>query len=242
MPLSTKSIPAHERLIVALDFPTHEQAKNLVEILGETVSFYKIGLELFMAGDYFQLIDWLQQRNKKIFADLKFYDIPATVERAVRALSKTGVQFATVHGDKAIMQAAARGKGEMQILAVTVLTSLDEKALEEMGFQGNLQSLVIQRATQAWEAGLDGVIASGLEAGLIRQTAGTGPLIVSPGIRPEGTPANDQIRITTVQQAFDMGVDYIVVGRPIRDDKDPKAAAKAIQLQIQRQFAIDEEV
>ncbi len=242
MPLSTKSIPPHERLIVALDFPAHEQARNLVEILGETVSFYKIGLELFMAGDYFQLIDWLQQRNKKIFADLKFYDIPATVERAVRALSKTGVQFATVHGDKAIMQAAACGKGAMQILAVTVLTSLDEKALEEMGFQGNLQSLVIQRATQAWEAGLDGVIASGLEAGLIRQTAGVGPLIVSPGIRPEGTPANDQKRITTVQQAFDMGVDYIVVGRPIRDAKDPKAAAKAIQLQIQRQFAIDKEV
>ncbi len=237
MLFSTKSIPVNEHLIVALDFPSHQQAKKLVETLGDEVSFYKIGLELFMAGDYFQLIDWLQQRNKKIFADLKFYDIPATVERAVRALSKTGVQFATVHGDRAIMQAAACGKGDMRILAVTVLTSLDEKGLEEMGFQGNLQSLVVNRASQAWEVGLDGVIASGLEAGLIRQTVGTGPLIVSPGIRPEGTLANDQKRITTVKQAFELGVDYIVVGRPIRDAKDPKAAAQAIQQQIQALFA-----
>ncbi len=238
MPLSSKPIPPHDRLIVALDLPSHEAAKHLVEALEDEVTFYKIGLELFMAGDYFGLIDWLQQRGKKIFADLKFYDIPATVERAVRALSKTGVRFATVHGDRAIMEAAARGKeGALQVLAVTVLTSLDDEALREMGYREGMETLVLQRAEQAREAGLDGVIASGLEARPIRETVGETPLIVSPGVRPEGAPSNDQKRIVTVEQAFRNGVDHIVVGRPIRDAADPKAAATAIQKTITELFA-----
>ncbi len=230
MSLSAKPIPPRDRLIVALDFPSHQEAKNLVETLGEEVTFYKIGLELFMAGDYFALIDWLRQQDKKIFADLKFYDIPATVERAVRALSRTGVQFATVHGEQAIMEAAAQGKGgALKMLAVTVLTSIDDRTLHQMGYRGNVQSLVLQRSEQAVEAGLDGVIASGQEAASIRKAIGEPPLIVSPGVRPEGNPANDQKRVVTVEQAFRNGVDHIVVGRPIRDAPDPKAAAAAIQ-------------
>ncbi|WP_022948376.1 orotidine-5'-phosphate decarboxylase [Methylohalobius crimeensis] len=237
MPLSTQPVPSRERLIVALDLPTHRQAKELVESLGEAVSFYKIGLELFMAGDYFDLIDWLESRGKKVFADLKFYDIPATVERAVRALSRTSVQLATVHGDPAIMEAAARGKGEtLKILAVTVLTSLNESALKRMGYTGDLNSLVLDRARQAQQAGLDGVIASGRESASIRQAVGDDFLIVTPGIRPTSDRQDDQQRVVTVQQAFTDGVDYIVVGRPIRDAQDPKTAARAIQEQIASLF------
>ncbi len=233
MPLSTKPIPPRDRLIVALDLPTYDQAKRLVEILGEEASFYKIGLELFMAGDYFSMIDWLGRRGKKVFADLKFYDIPATVERAVRALSQTSVQFATVHGDRMIMEAAARGQGEnLKILAVTVLTSLDEQALREMGYADNLKSLVLRRARQAQQAGLDGVIASGLEAASIRKTVGNDFLIVAPGIRPNLDHHDDQKRTATLEQAFGDGADYVVVGRPIRDAEDPRAAARALQDRI----------
>ncbi len=237
MSLSQEPIPVKDRLIVALDVPNHAEARRLVETLGDAVTFYKIGLELFMAGDYFDLIAWLTARGKKVFADLKFYDIPTTVERAVRALSRHPVAFATVHGDRAIMEAAARGReGDLKILAVTVLTSLDEKALEELGYQGDLQALVLKRTRQSLEAGLDGVIASGLEAGLIRETIGAAPLIVTPGVRPEGGASQDQKRVVTVEQAFVNGSDYIVVGRPIRDAADPKAAARTIQRRIAALF------
>ncbi len=237
MSLSQEPIPVKDRLIVALDVPSHAEARRLVETLGDEVTFYKIGLELFMAGDYFDLIDWLTARGKKVFADLKFYDIPATVERAVRALSRHPVTFATVHGDRAIMEAAARGReGDLKILAVTVLTSMDEKALEELGYQGDLQALVLKRTRQALEAGLDGVIASGLEAGLIRETIGAAPLIVTPGVRPEGSASQDQKRVVTVAQAFVNGSDYIVIGRPIRDAADPRAAARTIQRRIATLF------
>ncbi|BCX81738.1 orotidine-5'-phosphate decarboxylase [Methylomarinovum caldicuralii] len=232
-----KPVPPQDRLIVALDLPDHAQARDLVERLGETVTFYKIGLELFMAGDYFALIDWLTAQGKKVFADLKFYDIPMTVERAVRALSCTPVTFATVHGDPAIMAAAARGKGaKLKILAVTVLTSLDEAALKAMGYASDLETLVRRRARQAVDAGLDGVIASGREAQLLRRELGNDPLIVTPGVRPQGSPAGDQKRVVTVEEAFANGADYIVVGRPIRDAHDPKAAAAAIQRQIAERF------
>jgi orotidine-5'-phosphate decarboxylase len=237
MSLSTKPIPPRERLIVALDLPTHNQAKQLVEVLGEAVSFYKIGLELFMAGDCFSLIDWLRRQGKKVFVDLKFYDIPATVERAVRALSRTEVQFATVHGDLAIMQAAARGKEKtLKILAVTLLTSLDAQAARDMGYTEDLSSLVLRRARQAWQAGLDGVIASGQEAAAIRKTVEDDFLIVTPGIRSDLDQRDDQRRTTTLAQAFADGADYVVIGRPIRDAPDPKSAALAFQDQIRQIF------
>ncbi|MCX8049060.1 MAG: orotidine-5'-phosphate decarboxylase [Methylohalobius sp.] len=232
------AIPLRDRLIVALDFPSASQAKQLVELLGEEVSFYKVGLELFMTGDYFSLLDWLNERGKKVFADLKLYDIPATVERAIRALSRTPARFATVHGDLAIMEAAACGKGDnLQVLAVTVLTSLDDNSLKEMGYAEDISSLVLKRAKQAQRAGLDGVIASGLEAGLIRKEIGGEFLIITPGIRSTVDERADQKRIVTLEQAFQSGADYVVVGRPIRNAQNPKAAAHALQRQIARLFA-----
>jgi len=231
--LSHKPIPARERLIMALDLPSIEEAKALVEELGDSVVFYKVGLELFMSGDYFGFIHWLQARGKKVFVDLKFFDVPETVARAVRALSSTGVDFATVHGNDAIMRAAAREKGDVKILAVTVLTSLDRGDLDDLGFSCDIGQLVLSRARRALAAGCDGVISSGLEVPFLRQEVDHKLLVVSPGIRPvENRPADDQKRVVTVEQAFRNGADYIVVGRPIRDAERPKEAAEVAQQQI----------
>jgi orotidine-5'-phosphate decarboxylase len=229
--LNPAPIPVTDRLIVALDVPDATQARALVQRLGDTVSFYKIGLELAASGQYFELLQWLLGRGKKVFADLKFYDVPATVGAAVRQMSRTGASFLTVHGDRAIMQAAAREKGaSLKILAVTVLTSLDRDDLREMGIQSAPEELVVQRAQQAVACGCDGVIASGLEAARLRATLGAGPLIVTPGIRlAEGRVVDDQKRIVTPEEAMRFGADYIVVGRPIRDAADPAAAARRIQ-------------
>lgn len=236
--LSRKPIPHRERLIMALDVPGVDEAKALVRQLGDSVGFYKIGLELFMAGDYFGLIEWLKQQGKKVFADLKFFDVPETVARAVRALSRHGVDFATVHGNDAIMEAAAKAKGEVRILAVTVLTSLDQGDLRDLGFACDVQQLVLSRARRALALGCDGVISSGLEIPLLRQEVDDRLLVVSPGIRPvENRPADDQKRVVTVEQAFLNGADYIVVGRPIRDAADPRAAAEKVQSQIATAFA-----
>ena len=226
------AIPRRERLIVALDVPTAAAARVLVEKLGGAADFYKIGLELFTSGGYFELAEWLAGRGKRIFADLKLYDIPATVRRAAANLRGRGVAFLTVHGNRAIMEAAAKEKGEMKILAVTVLTSLDQRDLEEMGYRGELGQLVIERAGGALAAGCDGVIASGLEASGIKSRFGAKLLVVVPGIRPAGGEAADQKRTVDVAQAFRNGADYIVVGRPLRDAPDPAAAAEAIQASI----------
>ncbi|CAI8904008.1 orotidine-5'-phosphate decarboxylase [Methylocaldum szegediense] len=235
--LSKKPIPSQERLIMALDLPSVTEAKNLVETLGDSVRFYKIGLELFMAGDYFELIEWLKGRNKKIFADLKFFDVPETVSRAVRALSAHGVEFATIHGNDAIMEAAAKAKGDLKILAVTVLTSLDQGDLKDLGFECDVQRLVLSRARRALALGCDGVISSGLEVPALRREADEKLLVISPGIRPvENRPADDQKRVVTVEQAFLNGADYIVVGRPIRDAANPREAAKKVQEQIENVF------
>jgi len=231
--LSTKPIPVRERLIMALDVPTTAEAKALVEEIGESVVFYKIGLELFMSGDYFGLIDWLNGQGKKVFADLKFFDVPETVARAVRALSGRGVEFATVHGNDAIMQAAAREKGNVKILAVTVLTSLDRGDLNDLGFDCDIEKLVLSRARRALDLGCDGVISSGLEIPALRREVGHKLLVVSPGIRPvENRQEDDQKRVVTVAQAFRNGADYIVVGRPIRDAHNRKEAAERVQGQI----------
>ena len=156
--------PRRERLIVALDVPTGAEARALVEQLGDSVRFYKIGLELFTSGGYFELLDWLAARGNKVFADLKLYDIPETVRRAVANLRGSGASFMTVHGHRSIMDAAAKEKGGMKILAVTVLTSFDRRDLDEMGGSIDVEQLVLQRARGAAESGCDGVIASGLEA------------------------------------------------------------------------------
>ncbi len=231
--LSDNPVPRHERLIFALDVPDAGSARQWMARLGDTVHFYKLGLELFMAGGYFELLDWLVKEHKKVFVDLKFFDIPATVQAAVRRLSQCGATFCTVHGNQAIMEAAAQAKGGLKILAVTVLTSLDRGDLDDLGFQCDVEKLVLSRARRALEAGCDGVVASGLEVSRLRETIDRRLLVVTPGIRPvENRPEDDQKRAVTVEQAFRNGADYIVVGRPIRKAPDPRAAAENIQRTI----------
>jgi orotidine-5'-phosphate decarboxylase len=226
------AIPPRERLIAALDVPDAAQARVLAERLGDAVTFYKIGLELFTAGGYFELLQWLRARGAKVFADLKLYDIPETVRRAVANLRTSGATFLTVHAERSIMEAAAKEKGALRLLAVTVLTSFDRRNLVEMGYAGSVEDLVLQRARAALDAGCDGVIASGLEAPMIKAAFGARLLVVSPGVRPAGAAAADQKRTVDVAQAFANGADYIVVGRPIRDAADPRAAAQSMQAAI----------
>jgi orotidine-5'-phosphate decarboxylase len=226
-------IPRAERLIVALDVATPNEAKVLVERLGDAARFYKVGLELFMAGGYFELLEWLVQRRNKVFVDLKFFDVPETVRRAVANLRGRGVSFATVHGNQAMMEAAAQEKGEVKILAVTVLTSLDRGDLDDLGFSCDVERLVLSRARRALQAGCDGVVSSGLEAQKLKAEFKDKLLVVTPGIRPvDNRPADDQKRAVDAAQAFANGADYIVVGRPIRSAADPRAAAQAIQRTI----------
>ena len=221
-----------ERLIVALDVANAKDARLLVERLGDSVRFYKVGLELFMAGGYFELVDWIVQRGAKVFVDLKFFDVPETVRRAVANLRGRGVTFATVHGNQTMMEAAAREKGEVKILAVTALTSLDRGDLDDLGFSCDVGRLVLSRARRAIEAGCDGVISSGLEAQALKTEFKDRLLVVTPGIRPVENRADDQKRTVDVAQAFANGADYIVVGRPIRDAAEPRAAAQAVQATI----------
>ena len=225
-----------ERLIAALDVSTASEARALAERLGDAVRFYKIGLELFTSGGYFELLEWLRGRGGKVFADLKLYDIPETVRRAVTNVRSSGATFLTVHAERSIMEAAAREKGDMKILAVTVLTSFDQHSIAEMGYAGSVEDLVMQRARSALESGCDGVIASGLEAARIKEQFGDRLLVVTPGVRPAGSGAQDQKRVVDVAQAFANGADYIVVGRPIRDAADPRVAAAAIQATIAATF------
>ena len=233
-----KPIPREERLIVALDLPTHRDALALVDHLGESARFYKVGLELFMAGgSYYELIHELERRGKKVFADLKFFDVPETVASAVRQLREQPAEFVTVHGNEGILRAACREKGRLKVLAVTVLTSLDRGDLDDLGFQVDVESLVLSRARRALEAGCDGVVSSGLEAAPLRQSLGERFLVVTPGIRPvDNRRVDDQKRVMSPAQAFENGADYIVVGRPIRDAADPRAAADAIQEEIASVF------
>ena len=229
-------IPRAERLIVALDVPTPAEARALAEKLGDAAKFYKVGLELFMAGGYFELVEWIGQRGAKVFVDLKFFDVPETVRRAVANLRGRGVTFATVHGNQAMMEAAAREKGAMKILAVTVLTSFDQRDVEEMGSSRTVEQLVLARAKGAAESGCDGVISSGHEAKALKKEFGNRLLVVTPGIRPVENRNDDQKRTVDAAQAFANGADYIVVGRPVRDAADPRAAALAIQKTIEKVF------
>jgi orotidine-5'-phosphate decarboxylase len=234
--LSTKPIPVQERLIVALDTPDIERAKHLVETLGDDVQFYKLGLELFVAGKIAELLDWLGDRGKKTMVDFKFFDIPETVKAAVRQLKGMGADFATVHGNDNILRAACEVKGGVQILAVTVLTSFDQGDLDELGFQGfSVKKLVLSRARRALEIGCDGVISSGEESKDLRDSLGKNFLIVVPGIRPVKN-IDDQKRTVNVEQAFERGADYVVVGRPIRLAPDPALAARDFQRRIHQVF------
>lgn len=231
-----KNIVNEDRLIVALDLPQVEQARALVKELGDSAGFYKIGLELFMTGDYFTFLDWLSDQGKKIFVDLKFFDIPKTVARAVSQLGGRNIHFATVHGNDGMMKAAASAKQDVKILAVTALTSLDQGDLDDLGFKCNVQELVVSRARRALANGCDGVVASGQEARILSREVDDKLLIVTPGIRPVEN-ADDQKRAVTVSEAFHNGADYIVVGRPIRDAASPRQMAEQIQYEIQQALA-----
>ncbi|CCB67904.1 MULTISPECIES: orotidine-5'-phosphate decarboxylase [unclassified Hyphomicrobium] len=219
-----------DKLIVALDLSSYDQARALVDRLGDTVSFYKIGLELLFAGGL-DLAQELKREGKRVFLDLKFLDIGNTVERAVASAAGLGVDFITVHGhDTKTLKAAVKGRGSsnLKLLAVTVLTSLDQSDLEEQGITDITPAgLVVGRARMSELAGFDGVIASGQEAAAIRAETGPDFLIVTPGIRLPGAEAGDQTRVTTPEEAIGFGANHIVVGRPINAAKDPKAAAEA---------------
>jgi orotidine-5'-phosphate decarboxylase len=236
--MQPKPIPSRDRLIFAMDVADASEARQTVEQLGDGVTFYKIGLELFMAGGYFELLDWMVARDKKLFVDLKFFDIPATVAAAVKRLNGRGVTFTTVHGNQAIMEAAAAAKEDVKVLAVTVLTSLDRGDLDDLGFQCDVQQLVLSRAKRALATGVDGVVSSGMEAEMLRNHLDHKLLVVTPGIRPvDNRPSDDQKRVLTPTAAFQAGADYIVVGRPIRDAADPRAAAERIQAEIAAVFS-----
>ena len=238
--LSSKTIPPEERLIFALDVPSVEEAKSTVEALGDSVVFYKLGLELFMAGGYFELIEWLTNRGKKVFVDLKFYDVPQTVRSAVRQLKKyPGVEFATVHGVDGLLKAACEEKNGLKLLAVTVLTSLDQSDMDDLGFKADIKDVVLSRAKRALAIGCDGVVSSGLEAAELRDELGERLIIVVPGIRPVNN-TDDQKRTVNVEEASKKGADYIVVGRPIKHHEgfdSPKAAAYSIQAKIKAIFS-----
>jgi orotidine-5'-phosphate decarboxylase len=235
--LSGKPIPPHERLIFALDVPSGDEARRLVGELGDAVAFYKIGLELFCSGAGDALVDWLAEQGKKVFVDLKLFDVPETVRGAVRRLAARPITFTTIHGNDGVMEAACRDKGALKVLAVTVLTSLDRGDLDDLGFTVDVESLVLSRARRALTIGCDGVVSSGLEARTLRSELGEKLLIVTPGIRPvDNRPADDQKRVVDVAQAFRNGADYIVVGRPIRSSPDPRRTALEIQATISSLF------
>lgn len=237
MSLSRNPIPLGERLIFALDVPDVAAARNLVATLGESVSFYKLGLELCMDPGYFGLVDDLTAKGKKVFVDLKFFDVPQTVGRAVARLSRRGATYCTVHGNDAMLAAACANRADLKILAVTALTSLDRGDLEDLGFHCEPAQLVLSRARRAFEIGCDGVVSSGLEAPALRRHVDSKLLVVTPGIRPvENQPADDQKRTVDARQAFLNGADQIVVGRPIRDAPDPRTAAEGIRRTIAEVF------
>jgi len=225
-----------ERLIFALDVPDADKARALIHELGESVTFYKLGLELFLSGAYFDLVDELKDDGKKVFADLKLFDVPATVGRAVAQLARQQVDFLTVHGQDAMLAEAAANKGHSRVLAVTALTSLDQGDLDALGFSCNIAGLVLSRARRALKLGCDGVISSGLEVPALREGVDPALIVVCPGIRPVAN-VDDQKRTMSTEQAFAAGADYIVVGRPIRDAECPAAAAARIQQDIKSIFS-----
>ncbi|MDA5092690.1 orotidine-5'-phosphate decarboxylase [Aliiroseovarius sp. KMU-50] len=227
---------ADDRLIVALDVPNALDGLKLAGELGDAVNFYKIGLGMLTGGGLALANELKDEFGKKIFLDMKLFDIGNTVEAAVRGLAQFDLDFLTVHGDPHVVRAAQEGKGakDMKILAVTILTSLDRADLDASCYKaGDVQDLVLERAARAMEAGADGVIASPQEAALIRALPqAEGKLIVTPGVRPAGAALGDQKRIATPAQAIADGADHIVVGRPIRNAENPRAAAEAILAEL----------
>lgn len=235
-----KDIPLNERIILALDVESPEQARGLVKRTESHISFYKVGLQLFMAS-WFEIVDWLSARGHKVMVDLKFFDIPETVKLAVAQLNNRGVTFATIHGNDPIVRAAVEAKGDLTLLAVTVLTSFGQEDMEAMGMTQSVEDLVYYRAKRALELGCDGVVSSGLEAKRLRDKLGEKLLIVTPGIRPGANiedSQDDQQRIITAKNAIAGGADYLVVGRPISKAPDPIAVISSLQEEIKQGLVV----
>lgn len=228
---------ARDRLIFALDVPSAEEAKRLLDLLQGQVSFVKVGLELYTAAGP-DMVKRVVERGMRVFLDLKFLDIEETVRRATARVAAMGVDFLTVHANRKALKAAVQGRegSSLKLLAVTVLTNFDGQDLRDMGIQRTVQDLVAARALLASEVGCDGVVASGEEPEAIRQKVGPRFVIVTPGVRPAGKGVDDHARATTPTQTIAAGADYLVVGRPIRDAVDPAAAAAAIVAEMQTAF------
>ena len=228
------ALEPRERLILALDVPSADEAKRLLDRVRDSVAFVKIGLELFTSAGP-DIVRWVLAQRKRVFLDIKLLDIGETVKRATAAAAELGVTFLTVHATGQTVRAAVEGRGRsaMKILAVTVLTSFDEADLLELGIVKSVHDTVLRRARLAISLGADGVVASGVEAAMIRRELGKAPIVVIPGIRPVGASHDDQVHVTTPAGAIAAGGDYLVVGRAIRDAADPAEAARAIQAEIE---------
>lgn len=226
-----------DRLILALDVRTVDEAKRLVDQLEGVVSFFKIGIVLHTASGL-ELVKWLVDREKRVFLDLKFFDVRQTVKEAVARVADLGATFLTIHGNAEIVQGAVEGRGEsdLKLLAVTVLTNLDAADIEDLGFPVTLDELVLHRARLAVESGCDGIVASPNEVTAIRAALGQKPIVVTPGIRPESSAPDEQKRIATPAQAIQSGSDYLVVGRPIRTAPEPREAAVSIIREMEGAF------
>lgn len=243
-PIQSKvTVKAAERLIFALDVPSVAQARYLIDALDGVVSFFKIGLELYM-GSGLELVPVLAAEGKKVFLDLKYFDVPETVKAAVQQVASLGASFLTIHGNGEIIKAAVEGRGnaELKLLSVTALTSLDNDDMKDLGFNCTIPDLVIYRAKKAMEAGCDGVIASSLEASKIRELAKEIKgmdhkfLIVTPGIRPSNFSRDDHKRFGTPAMAIKSGADFLVIGRPIKESLHPRQTAKDIIVEMQSAF------
>ena len=231
-----KAIPLRDRIIVALDLDTPEKAQEVVTACESHIGFFKVGLQLFMA-DWFNTVDWILDRGHQVMLDLKFFDIPETVKLAVEQVNSRGVSFATIHGNEPIIQAAVSARGDLKLLAVTVLTSFGEDDMRAMGMTGTIGDLVYQRAKAALELGCDGVVSSGLEASRLRSGLGEKLLVVTPGIRPGANISeqlDDQKRVMTAGRAIASGANYIVVGRPITKASDPLRVIEQMQEEIEK--------
>ncbi len=236
---AVRTPPLNERIIFALDVSDPSEARRYVRALDSHLKFFKVGLQLFLAGGW-PVIDDIAQRGNKVMIDLKFFDIPETVHLAIQELKNRGVTFATIHGNQPIIEAATSDKGDLKILAVTVLTSFDESDMRELGLSGSIEELVLIRAKKALKFGCDGVVASALETPEIRKAVGNNFLVVTPGIRPGlniETKEDDQKRIATAKQAVLNGADHVVIGRPIRLSSNPLKTVKILQEEISEGLA-----
>lgn len=231
-----ETIPLKQRIIFALDFAEPREALAWVDRIDDQVQFFKVGLQLFLAGGW-PVIDHIVGRGNQVMLDLKLYDIPATVRLAVAQFAGRGITFATVHGYGPVVEAALAANSGVRILAVTVLTSMGSQELAELNYQGTIEQLVMERAKRVLSLGCDGLVCSAREAAGLRQELGSAFAMVTPGIRPPDAAANDQQRIATPGRAILDGADHLVIGRPIRDAENPAATIAAIQKEISTAIA-----